>query len=94
MDGERGVGMIGEDGTIGNPFTAFFMLSHPAPAPIRIGAAVITEELAREGGTQLYVKVRLILIRVALPASHPCVYLSNPSNSPSSFAFYLPLDQR
>jgi acyl-CoA-dependent ceramide synthase len=39
---------------VGNPFTPLFLLSHPAPAPERLSAAVVRPELAET--TQLYLK--------------------------------------
>jgi acyl-CoA-dependent ceramide synthase len=39
---------------VGNPFTPFFLLSHPTPAPERLSAAILRPELIPT--TQLYLK--------------------------------------
>ncbi|KAJ7832123.1 hypothetical protein B0H13DRAFT_2679214 [Mycena leptocephala] len=59
---------------VGNPFTPFFLLSHPTPAPERLSAALMRPELVET--TQLYQRprrpraARIQRCPVLVPAAH------------------------
>jgi acyl-CoA-dependent ceramide synthase len=53
---------------VGNPFTPFFLLSHPTPASERLSSVVVRPELVPT--TQLYLKGPDDLVLLAYGCSH------------------------